>query len=276
MSSEQDIKSYLESGNLELYASGALSLAESAEVEKMASQHPEIAAELIRISESLAEYAAAYERHPRPLLRKELMERVQKNPSVNKDSRKPSQQPPSSSHLLAYKYLLAAAMASLVISTFASYFFYNRWSETEDKSQVLLAEKNVLSQNYTAVKSVFDKAFSDLSVIRDSHTKMFTLQSADTANDYSARVYWNPLSHEAFIDAQLLPVPDSGKQYQLWSQSAGKYIDAGFFDVGTDNGLIHMKAIFEAETWTVTLEPSGGSPQPSLKSIILVGHKPSS
>ena len=242
----------------------------------MASRHPEIAAELIRISESLAEYASAYERHPRPLLRKAVMDMVQKNPDVNKESRASAQQPRSSAALLAYKYLLAAAMASLVISTFASYFFYNRWSETEDKNQALLTEKNVLTQNYMAIKSVFDKAYSDLGVMRESNTKMFILHSTDTSMDYSARVYWNPLSHESFVDAQFLPAPDSGKVYQLWSVSKGKYIDAGFFEIGTDNGLIQMKAIFEAESWAVTREPAGGSPQPTLTSKVLVSNKPSS
>jgi len=267
MASEQDIQAYIESGNLELYASGSMSLAESAEVETMASQHPEVAAELKRISASLADYALAYERNPRPMVRRKLMDSFRKN-AETREQAGPAKAAPSST-ILAYKYLLAAAMASLVISTFASYFFYNRWSETEDKSQVLLSEKNMFSQNYTAVKSAFDKSYTDLIIMRDARTKTFALHSPDSTKDYSVRIYWNPFSHETYLDALLMPPPDSGKHYQLWAVSKGKPIDAGIFDLSVDNGLLRMKAIFETESWTVTQEPKGGSVMPTMSSLIL-------
>jgi anti-sigma-K factor RskA len=157
-----------------------------------------------------------------------------------------------------------------VISTFASYFFYNRWSEAEDKNMVLLSEKNVLAQNYSAVKNVFDKTYEDMIVIRDRNTRVFTLQSTDTTKRFAARVYWNHLSREAFLDIQSLPVPDSGKQYQLWALVGGKPVDAGVFEVSDEAGLRRMKSVFEAEAWAVTIEPAGGSIAPTLSTMCLL------
>jgi len=276
MSSEKDITGYIESGILELYASGALSLAESAEVEAMAAQHPEVASELILITEALAGYASAYERHPRPALRRLVMDNVQKDAVPKENPREGNTKKAPSSSAMAYKYLLAAAMASLVISTFASYFFYNRWSETEDKNLSLLTEKNVLSQNYTAVKSVFDKTYGDLIVMRDINTKVFTLLGSDSTKNFAVRVYWNNLSHETFLDVQSLPVPETGRQYQLWAMFEGKPVDAGVFDANEDSGLNHMKSVFEAQSWSVTLEPAGGSATPTLSAVVLVSKERSS
>ena len=261
-------KTYLESGILELYAAGALSLAESAEVDAMASRHPEIADELVRAQEALAAYGSTQERQPRPALRTGILK------SMPGKGRSPSpDKPDRSASTLAYKYLLAACLASLVISTFASYFFYNRWSEAEDKNIALLNEKNVLTQSYTAIKSAFDKAYNDMLIMQDLQTGMVTLMATDTAQSYAARVYWNRFSHETYLDIRFLPALSGGKQYQLWAMHGGKAVDAGIFDVSEEGGLQPMKAVYQADEWSVTVEPSGGSTVPTMSSLFLSSKK---
>lgn len=55
----QTISDYIESGTLELYVMGMLSVEESVEVEKMMAMHPEVKAEVNAIELSLEKYAQA-------------------------------------------------------------------------------------------------------------------------------------------------------------------------------------------------------------------------
>jgi anti-sigma-K factor RskA len=267
-----DVNEYIASGILEIYAAGALSQAEMKEVEDMVSKHPEVAQELKKISDALAGYASSFGRNPRPALRKEVMEKT--SGAVRSQGNHSEQQKNSqASSTLAYKYLLAACLASLVISTFASYFFYNRWSDTEDKNILLLSEKNGLNQNYTEIKNSFDKTFEDVLVMRDPNSKVYNLIPVDTSRHFAARVYWNDYSHEAFLDILSLPPADSGKIYQLWTVVGGKPVDAGVFSVTDESNLQHMKSVYASDSWAVTVEPSGGSVNPTLTTMCMASKK---
>ncbi|MDQ7947688.1 MAG: hypothetical protein REI93_02550, partial [Pedobacter sp.] len=53
----EDVKSYIESGILELYVLGQLTAQENSEVEAMAAQHPEVKAEISAIEVAMESYA---------------------------------------------------------------------------------------------------------------------------------------------------------------------------------------------------------------------------
>ena len=67
------IKEYIESGLLELYVLGNATKKQSAEVEKMASAYPEIAAEIEIICEALNKYAQLIAVAPNPVVKPFLM-----------------------------------------------------------------------------------------------------------------------------------------------------------------------------------------------------------
>ena len=74
---------------------------------------------------------------------------------------------------------------------------------------------------------------------------------------------------QAYIDILDLPIPDEGKQYQLWALVGGKPVDAGVFELVS--GIQRVKDIPEADAWAVTLEPKGGSISPTLELMYLLG-----
>jgi anti-sigma-K factor RskA len=53
-----DVKEYISSGVLELYAMGALSSSEMQEVDRMCAAHAEVAQELARVQDALNSYAS--------------------------------------------------------------------------------------------------------------------------------------------------------------------------------------------------------------------------
>jgi hypothetical protein len=173
----------------------------------------------------------------------------------------------------SYKLLLAACLLSLIVSTLASFFFYTKWSESEDKRSLLLVEKNVMTQNYSILKTSFDNLFNELALMRDENAKVFTLQAADSTKHHLVRVYWNPYTRKTFIDAISLPAADSVSEYRLWCSYGGQITDAGTFETATDVDMQPMKSIVNADTWAVTLGPKGNSTIPSFDHAFLIERK---
>jgi anti-sigma-K factor RskA len=70
-----------------------------------------------------------------------------------------------------------------------------------------------------------------------------------------------------------MPLNDTNHQYQLWALVNGKPVDLGVFDAETKLiGLQQMKNIATAQTFAVTLEPRGGSINPTMAQLIAVGN----
>ncbi|MCX6274779.1 MAG: anti-sigma factor [Bacteroidetes bacterium] len=259
-----DVKEYISSGVLELYAMGALSSSEMKGVEEMCASNSEVALELKQVQDSLNNYAKAHQRNPRPEVRSELMNKIASTGGKAKvvQMRSP--------HELTYKYLIAACIASLIISTFASVFFYQKWSEAEDRYVAMVNEKNVMAQNLNVVKYNYDKMNHDMSVMRDPAISIITLRATDSTKYYMAHVMWNKYTRQTFIDVSDLPAPGQDKQYQLWALMGGQPVDAGVFDMPEEGGMQKVKAVADAEMWAVTLEPKGGSNAPTMDQMVLM------
>lgn len=259
-----DVKEYISSGILELYAMGALSSKEMKEVEEICASNSEISRELEKVQDSLNNYAKVHQRNPRPEVRADLMNKI--TASAGKATVVQMRSP----HELTYKYLIAACIASLIISTFASVFFYQKWSEAEDRYVAMVSEKNVMAQSLNLVKYNYDKMNHDMSVMRDPAISIITLRATDSTKYYMAHVMWNKYTKQTFIDVSDLPAPGVDQQYQLWALLGGQPVDAGVFDMPEEGGMQKVKAVVDAEMWAVTLEPKGGSNAPTMDQMVLL------
>lgn len=260
-----DVKEYIESGIVELYAMGNLSSTERMEFEQRLLLYPELRAELERVQESLEQYTEAHAINPRPSARRRLFEHIREQSRVESGEAQRDR-----SFFLTYKYLIAASLAALFISTFASWFFYSRWNDAEERYTALLQEKQSLSLNLNTVQSAYDKLYADHMIGHDPEVRILTLSMTDSTAKPMARVYWNPRSRETWVEV-LEPMPaDSGMQYQLWAMDGEVPVSAGMFGMPDDDGMVRVKDVAAATTWAVTVEPEGGSAEPTLTRKIMV------
>jgi anti-sigma-K factor RskA len=222
--------------------------------------------ELRRVERSLEHYSNTHALHPRPALRERILSSLQKKEVPQKESQ--NKKTEDGDHSLTYKYLIAASLAALVISTFASWFFYNRWNEAEEKYSELLKDKNDLTINFNVVKATYDEALANLLIIRDELSEVYVLRGTDTASNFQARVYWNKFNQRAYLDILSLPEINDTVQFQLWAVSKGTASDAGV--IQTDlYSIQRVKDIAEADSWMITMEPKGGSPVPDMDRLVL-------
>lgn len=277
---------------LELYAAGALTPPEQEEVERMAALHPEVKAELDSIRLTLEGYVQLHAVAPRPELKQRVLTSILGESDAEEDTRTVSFAPPATGlaeaddarvvpfgeptgqpRRSAFSWALAASVALILLSNIISFYFYQNWKDTESRLASALAREQQFVQNYKTVENQLALRERDLSVLRDPQYQAVAMKGLDIAPSSSATVYWNPQNNQVYLSVANLPAPPPGFQYQLWALEDGKPIDAGLVPTeGQLQSLQPMKAIRRAQAFAVTLEPEGGSVNPTLEKMYLMGN----
>ncbi|QEC53797.1 anti-sigma-K factor RskA [Anseongella ginsenosidimutans] len=270
-----DIRDYISSGILELYACNALPDQERKEVEAMIAQYPELAAELREIEHALEGMAERTAATPSAGARSAFLNAIEEDiEAAIPDKVRPDKativtgEINGNRKLTIYKWLLAACIALLLVSSFLATTYYNRWKNSDARVLSLQQQQNLLASENKVLSSNYESALARL---RNPSTKIITLAGTESHPDSKAMVYWDQSSGELVLDPLSLPEHDEDHQYQLWAIQGGKPVDAGVFDISGDTTLLTLKTIPEAEAFAITLEPRGGSEAPTLDQMVVIG-----
>jgi anti-sigma-K factor RskA len=270
----EEIRSYIESGILELYASGGLSSAERLEVEAMLAKHPALQLELAEIEQSLEHYAKAYSIEPSGELRNKVIESLSSQSNIN---------PPAAENQVItlparkdsfFRYAFAASLALLVMSIAALIFLYSSLQNSREQLAVLQNSNQQFSNRVNYLNEQLSDRELALGVFRNPEFKLVKLAGTKQAPSASMMVAFNPAKKEVMIDmsAMKMPANDAQHQYQLWALVDGKPVDLGVFDMEADgDGMKRMKEVANAQAFAVTLEPRGGSEAPSMEQMMAMG-----
>ena len=303
----ENIQDYLESGILEQYALGELSAAEQAAVEAQAASHPAIGEELAQVQAALGFYAEAHAMVPPAGMRERLLSNVMAQIAApvptstlraevdalaqangHPDAPRAPQPRPINSEAVVRPLSSApvamapasrsgwamAASVALILSLAGNALFYARW---KDASADLVALQNDQAR-FATTSQVVEKKLGALrqenEVLRSDEFKAVALAGTKTAPTAHARVLFNAATHKVYVDVRSLPALPAGQQYQLWALDKGKPVDAGVLTLATatGEGLQHMKDIASAQTFAMTVEPAGGSTNPTLSTMTVVGN----
>ena len=87
--------------------------------------------------------------------------------------------------------------------------------------------------------------------------------------DYKAIALYNPKMKSIQLKVMNLPTAPQGMQYQLWAIKDGKATDAGM--ITEINKMETMKSIPNSDSFAITMEKAGGSSEPTMASMLLMG-----
>ena len=272
----EDIKAYIESGILELYVMGDVSPSEKLQVEEMASKHPAVKAELNEIERSMESFAAENAIEPAEHLRDRIMNSLVIN--LGDDNNFPSKKEAIKDNVVAFtaapkqnnffKYAFAACLALLIASVVVIITLSGQLNDAN--SQLVAA--NLQKQQYANTVSMKD---NELGVYRDTSFKVVKLKGTPKHAKLSMLVAFSPTKKKVIIDLADLDMPNNDKdhQYQLWALVGGKPVDLGVFDKTSSDSIEmkEMKSLALAQAFAVTLEPRGGSVNPTMDQMMVIG-----
>lgn len=262
-----NVKEYISSGILEAYVLGELSEKESQEVLSIADKHPEVRAEIDLIEEGLEKMAFKTAIKPPSAVKDKLFGT---STDDQKDSKVIAMNKPEASPY--WRYIAAASVSVAVISSVLAYNYWDKWKSTEVELNTLIAQNERVAQDYNHVNQQLDQIEQDLKVINSTEFKRVAMKGTDNSPNGLAYVYWNASSQDVYLSVQNLKNLTEEKQYQLWAIIDGVPVDAGVFNPG-DSNLLKMKNIASgAAAFAVTIEPKGGSVNPTLETMQVVGE----
>ena len=159
----------------------------------------------------------------------------------------------------AARWVLIAATALLA---FTSAYFFKQNAKLARENDYLSRERDSLSKELAASKSWVDDIVSP-------KTKVIAMIGEETPQA-NAKVVWDTKAQQWAVYIFDLPAPPSDKDYQLWYVTAKAKINAKVFSTdGQGRAVLKLTLPSEAlaglAATAVTLEPKGGSPQPTGK-----------
>lgn len=258
-----DVQLYIESGVIESYIMGIADEQEVSELLQLAAQYPEIKAAIDEAEASLEAFSLANATTPPAAVKTAIFEQLSaefKSDIETKETRIIS---------FNFRWVAAAAVILLVVSSGLNVYFYSRFKETTSQYEALVLERNTLQANNQIMQTKSLDLYNSMQMMTDPAMLKVAMPGISGKENSSATVFWDTKSKDVYILPNKLPQPAKGKQYQLWAIVDGKPVDAGV--ISDCAGLCKMKNIPKASMFAITLEKEGGSPSPTLSEMYVAG-----
>lgn len=278
-----NIKEYIASGILEAYVSGATSDQERQEVECLSSVYPEIKAELDDLEDIMGDFAMEYQAPAPQSMKNKIMAAIQDETQIpamkavtdktnvdeqvaSKDSPVPKSPRRDPSN---FPWRIAATIL-LLISCGLLYFLITL--EDDYKAEIESQRNNIvnLQSKMDNLSNEMANQQDQLAIISSPSILKIPLNAANGEGQENAMVFWDSSNQSVYLDPQRLPSVDDEHQYQLWALKDNQPTDLGTVLKG-DIGFQQMKNATDADAFAITLEPLGGSEQPTLEELKVIG-----
>ena len=268
-----DIQAYINSGVLELYVLDRLSPDERRQVETYAEQYPEVRQEIEEIEVALEEYAVLNgSLTPPPAA--SLTAVLAALPAVAPPVRTPAV-PREAAKEDRPNWLLWLLALALGMALFGLYYYFQQAQARTSSIDQLQQRFTTLEQDCERIRDNNQQNRQQLALLSDVNTRGIVLAGSDNAPDSRAVVFYNQQAGEVLFSAANLPVPPSGKQYQLWAIDANGPQDLGVLDEQlTGDTLLDVRFVADVAAFAVTLEDAGGKPTPDLSQLQVIGEVP--
>jgi len=254
-----DLKTYIESGILELYVLGQLSPEEEKDVQNMQSKHIEIQREIHEISISLEKYGQLNAiKAPAHVAAKIFENLPPKSFRPSPAGSNSDVAPPKSG--LAWN-MLTTLFALVSVLGFTLYFM----QKTENNNTLKKYESDMKACDSITIQQ--QQLYAIINQINDADNKIIDMTPTAGYVGISVYLHYNVVKKKNFL--QLINLPDitSDQTFQLWSLKDGA--DPMPLDIFADkNKIIEVAFVDNTATYAITIEPKGGSKSPTLEKLI--------
>ncbi|MEO0572935.1 MAG: anti-sigma factor [Bacteroidota bacterium] len=259
-----DVEKYIASGILEQYVAGNLSKEESLEVQHYAIEYPKIQEEIESIEMAVLELTKGASPGLSPdsfnAIKNQLVEVIPFEPNIKRKA-------------TSWTNYLGWA-ASLVFAV-GLFWMYLENDKLQSEIEGVTKENTSLEDQILDIRNEITGTEALLNQLRDQSVSVIALGGQAASPEAYAKVYWNKEVNKVFIDAQGLPEPPPGYNYQVWSLKFAPLTPTsiGLLEDFAANGnkVFELENPNNSEAFGITLEPEGGSASPTLDQLYALG-----
>lgn len=256
---------YINSGAIEAYLHGLADEADVAFHLQMESSYPEVKAARMALEEQLEQQALQMPLANPAATRNRILNALkEEKANSTKVVNMPNDLKAAPKPIRWFRTALAASVLLLMGSVLLNFYFYSQYTDFSNRYQELAARQNVLANKANALEA-------SMHLIKNPQVQPVVLQAVPGNTGMMATVYYDKKNADVYLMVNNLPMPQKGKQYQLWAQVDGQMVDAGLLQWTDDVALIKMSRIPHAEAFAISLEQQGGSKVPTLTEVKVLG-----
>jgi len=266
-----NIQEYISSGIVESYVLGLADEAERVEFEQMCTLHAEVRTARDTFELSLEQHAMAAAVAPPVQLRETILQKftVETASAIHENAPVVQMRPIRRSAVpMATRYVAAAAVVLLVGSAGLNFYYFNKYRDYSQRYDQLLAQQTELAKNNSAMQTRMSNYEQTIAGLTSPYMAKITMEgkgvpaNGSPAPGSMATILWDTRSKDVYLMVNNLPLPQTGKQYQLWAIVDNLPVDAGMLDMSHGQMMVKMKNIPRAQLFAITLEQQGGSATP--------------
>lgn len=259
-----NVKEYISSGIIESYVLGMVTEEERQEFEQACAQYPDISRARESFELSLEQVLLQDAIEPPVAIKGKIETLLFQEPETEAIVEQADEREGLIRKIGLWRWMAAASIILLAGAIF--------WGITSNqKYQQVAKEKSELQKQLDQSVAQLNEMKGDASTLQKPGVKMAALQGTNVSPASFATVYWDTTSRDVYLMINNLPKPAADQQYQLWALMDNKPIDLGVFEMKQEKLLVKMKNVQQAQAFAITLEPKGGSENPSLSNMYVAG-----
>lgn len=274
-----NIKEYIESGILEAYVLGALPENERATVEADIIMYPELAAEVAAIEKAMQHFAEEGAIEPPAHLQDQVWNAIQASAEpvkqeVKQETAKPKAvefRPQAEAPKTAWQR--AAVWAALLVSVLTNFILLSQRNKGTEQVKALAAKIDSMNADHQHMLAMADAYTKERIMLADTGMKTVVMRSAKPGHEMTGMVFWSKTKGDTYVSIHNMPMPEQGKQYQLWVIQDGKPVSMGTIDnnLVANAGMMYKVPMLVSggQAFAISLEKEGGNPAPT--DVMVVG-----
>lgn len=272
-----DSRVFIESGALETYVMGLATEEEAKVVAEMAARYPDVKEELLAIEETMEKFDRLHAVDAPTKLKTEILSKIGRVPG-SQFTVPGSGIGQSESKVIPlqlkrnnfFKYAAAVLLIMLVGSVVYIFMLRDAASTYRELASKYNQENDQLTRAMHASSDSIKSMQNDIALLKTPDMKSIELKGMDVAPEAKAMAYANTKTGEVYLEIMNLPAAPEGMQYQFWGIVDDKPVDAGMIPLEGDLSGIHpMTTVPNANAYAISLEPKGGSQQPTGKIFVM-------
>jgi len=272
-------REYIESGILEAYILGTLSVKEAEQVEADIAIYPELAEEKAEIETAMQLFATKLATEPPAGLEEKIWAALQSaganaGNSGAQQTTTPKVIPFQPEYRKSVQWKYAAVWAGLVGSVLLNAFLWTGKEKTKSDLAALSSKMSTLERQQGDLAGILKNYQQNKAMMADTGMQTIVMHTMQPGHPMAATLYWSKSKGEAYVSVDGLPAPPKGMQYQLWVMENGKPVDMGIISnniANTPEMQRVNKPVTDGQAFAISLEKEGGSPTPTMQNIYVMG-----